>query len=97
MTNFFVRPWEISAVGETIELTLEGQKQIKTLQQLRQDLYTKIVDEAVFIARASEGAISVEWILDQPIAIRKKYVESFDEELKERKKQIEKMKKGRKR
>ena len=47
---------------------------MKTFQQLRQEMYERIVDEAVYIVRASEGAISVEWILSQPIAVRKKYI-----------------------
>lgn len=45
----------------------------------------------MFIARASEGAVSMEWILTQPIAIRKKYVEQFTEELKERQKRMQNM------
>jgi hypothetical protein len=54
-------------------------------------MYNKIIDEAMFIARASEGAVSMEWILTQPIAIRKKYVEQFTEELKERQKRMQNM------
>lgn len=38
----------------------------------------------LFIARASEGAVPVEWTMNQPIFIRKKYVEEFKKELKER-------------
>jgi hypothetical protein len=38
----------------------------------------------MFIARASEGAVTADWIMEQPIFIRKKYVESFTKELKER-------------
>lgn len=68
---------------------------MKTFQQLRQEMYERIVDEAVYIARASEGAISVEWILSQPIAVRKKYIEKFNEELEQRRKAIDKIKKGR--
>jgi hypothetical protein len=49
----------------------------------------------MFIARASEGAVSMEWIMAQPISIRKKYVEQFNEELKERQKKMEKINKGR--
>lgn len=56
----------------------------KTFQEIRQQLYENIVDETLFIARASEGAVSAEWIMEQPIFIRKKYVESFTEELKAR-------------
>lgn len=47
-------------------------------------MYENIIDEALFISRASEGAVSAEWIMNQPIFIRKKYVESFTKELKER-------------
>jgi len=43
-----------------------------------------IIDETLFISRASEGAVSAEWVQDQPIFIRKKYVDSFTKELKER-------------
>ena len=43
----------------------------------------------MFVARASEGAVSLEWIMSQPIFIRKKYAEEFQEELKERKKKFE--------
>lgn len=56
----------------------------KTLQEIRQRLYENIIDETLFISRASEGAVSAEWIMQQPIFIRKKYVESFTKELKER-------------
>ena len=54
------------------------------MHELRQQLYENIVDEALFISRASEGAVSTDWIMQQPIFIRKKYVESFNKELKER-------------
>lgn len=47
-------------------------------------MYERIIDEALFISRASEGAVSAEWLMDQPIFIRKKYVQSFTKELKER-------------
>lgn len=43
----------------------------------------------VFISRASEGALNPEWIMQQPIFIRRKYVEDFDKELQERKQKIE--------
>lgn len=51
-------------------------------------MYENIVDETLFIARASEGAVSAEWIMEQPIMIRKKYVETFTNELKEREKRL---------
>lgn len=73
-------PWTLSGNGETIEV--DGK--IKTFHEVRQIVYENIVDEALFIARASEGSISVEWIMSQPIFIRKKYVEMFNNELKER-------------
>lgn len=57
-------------------------------------MYEQIVDESVFISRASEGAISTDWVMSQPILIRKKYVESFTEELKERKQKMESSKSG---
>ena len=47
-------------------------------------MYENIIDEALFISRASEGAVSAEWIMDQPIFIRKKYVKSFSDEMKKR-------------
>jgi len=70
----------LSENGETIEV--DGK--IKTFHEVRQIVYENIVDEALFIARASEGSISVDWIMTQPIFIRKKYVEMFNKELKER-------------
>ena len=80
MISFFVRPWEIYGNGRTVEV----QGRIKTYQEVRQQLYESIIDEALFVSRASEGAVSAEWLMDQPIFIRKKYVESFTNELKER-------------
>lgn len=62
----------------------------KSFQEIRQSMYDNIVDEAVFVARASEGAISVDWIMQQPVSIRLKYVERFTKELKERKAELEK-------
>ena len=88
MIGFFVRPWEISGNGETIEV--EGKP--KTLQEIRQRLYENIIDETLFISRASEGAVSAEWLMGQPIFIRKKYVESFTKEIKEREKNLKKAK-----
>ena len=63
---------------------IEVQGQKKTQHEVRQQLYEKIIDEAMFIARASEGAVSLQWVMDQPISIRKKYAEEFTKELKER-------------
>lgn len=80
MTATFVSPWLLSGNGELIEV--DGKW--KTFHEIRQTVYENIVDEALFIARASEGSISVEWIMSQPIFIRKKYVDAFNKELKER-------------
>lgn len=57
---------------------------MKSCQELRQRIYENIVDETLFISRASEGAVSAEWLMEQPIFIRKKYIKSFEKELKER-------------
>lgn len=57
---------------------------------MRQQLYEQIIDETLFIARASEGAVSADWVMNQPIFIRKKYVESFNKELKEREQRLNK-------
>lgn len=58
---------------------------MKTQLEIRQKMYESIVDEAVFISRASEGALNTEWLMNQPIFVRKKYVKSFKKELEERK------------
>ena len=44
----------------------------------------------MFISRASEGSVSLDWVMEQPIFIRKKYVESFQKELKERESRLKK-------
>lgn len=63
------------------------------MQEVRQRLYENIVDEALFISRASEGAVSAEWLMGQPIFIRKKYVDSFTTELKERERNLSRSRK----
>lgn len=65
---------------------------MKTLLEIRQQLYENIIDETLFISRASEGAVSAEWLMDQPIFVRKKYVKSFTEELKAREQALNKKK-----
>ena len=64
----------------------------KTFLELREEVYQAIVDEAMFISRASEGAVSLEWLMEQPISIRKKYAQQFQEELKERSERMKKNK-----
>ena len=56
--------------------------------EVRQQAHENIIDETLFIARASEGAVSAEWVMDQPIFVRKKYVEAFQKELKEREQRL---------
>lgn len=55
-----------------------------TYHQVRKQMYENIIDEALFISRASEGSVSAEWLMEQPIFIRKKYAEFFQKEIKER-------------
>lgn len=55
---------------------------------MRQQLYENIIDEVVFISRASEGALSPDWIMNQPIFVRKKYLERLLNEVKEREERI---------
>ena len=107
MIDFFARPWEISGPGKPIDLprsqvdsrremvrvSTETGHEWKTFQEMRQQKYERIVDETLFIARASEGAVSAEWVMEQPIFIRTKYVEQLDKELQERQKQLNKKKK----
>lgn len=57
---------------------------------VRKSQYEAIVDEVVYIARASEGALSAEWIMSQPISVRKKYLEFFIEERKRLEKSVNK-------
>ena len=66
--------------------------EMKSFQELRQQKYERIVDETLYIARASEGAISADWVMNQPIFIRTKYVEQLDKEMQERKKALDKQK-----
>ena len=72
---------------------LEISGELKTPQEIRQRLYENIVDEAMYVARGSEGAVSLEWIMNQPIFIRKKYVEEMKVEIKERNRLLNERKK----
>ena len=69
---------------------------MKYPQEIRQKLYENIVDEAMFIARGAEGSVSLEWIMNQPVFIRKRYLKKMQEEVDERKKLLNdrKSKKG---
>ena len=64
--------------------------EFKTFHDMRHDRYECIIDETLFISRASEGAVSAEWIMEQPIFVREKYVKSFEKELKDRQAEFEK-------
>ena len=64
------------------------QGQLKTYSEIRKTMYENIIDETLFVSRASEGSVSAEWLMEQPIFIRKKYVEVFNKELKEREKML---------
>lgn len=58
---------------------------------MRNEACNNILDEALFIARATEGAVSVDWVMNQPIGVRKKYVKDLSEELKKRQAELAKM------
>ena len=81
----FAQPWAIYEPGRQIEINGKW----KTQLEIRQQMYENIVDETLFIARASEGAVSADWIMEQPVFIRKKYVKSFIKEMEERKASLE--------
>lgn len=72
---------------------IETSDGLKTPQEVRQRLYENIVDEAMYVARGSEGAVSLEWIMEQPVFIRKKYLDQMKDEVAERRKLIENRKK----
>jgi hypothetical protein len=57
---------------------------------MRQQRYERIIEETIYVSRASEGAVSAEWVMEQPIFIRTKYVEELDKELQERQKRLNK-------
>lgn len=61
----------------------------KSPQEVRQRLYENIVDEAMYIARGSEGAVTLDWLMSQPIFIRKRYLEQMKDEVSERKKMLD--------
>ena len=102
MIGSFARPWEISGPGRTIDVPQDQvdpvrelvrvNGEFKTFHQMRQDKYERIIDETLFISRASEGAVSAEWVMEQPIFVREKYVKAFEKELKERQQQLERNK-----
>ena len=84
MNGSFAQPWTIYGDGNSIEVNGVN----KSYMEIRQQMYENIVDETLFISRASEGAVSAEWVMNQPIFVRKKYVEAFQKELKERERRL---------
>ena len=66
---------------------------MKSFREMRQQKYERIVEETTYIARASEGAISADWVMQQPIFVRTKYVEELDKEMKDRQAELNKKKK----
>ena len=48
---------------------MDGQE--KTYLEMRNKACDNILDEAMFISRASEGAVSIDWVMSQPIYVRK--------------------------
>lgn len=62
----------------------------KTQLEIRQKMYENITNECIFISRASEGALTSEWVMEQPIFMRKKLFKSFQKELNERKQRLNK-------
>lgn len=68
---------------------------MRTPLEVRQQMYETIIDETLFISRASEGAVSAEWLMDQPIFIRIKYAKQFKKEIEERRAELDKQKRQR--
>lgn len=69
--------------------------EMKTPQEIRQKLYENIIDEAMYVARGSEGSVSLDWIMEQPVFIRKKYFAQMKDEIKERNRLLESRKQHR--
>lgn len=66
----------------------------KSPQEVRQRLYENIVDEAMYIARGSEGAVTLDWLMNQPVFIRKRYLDQMKDEVNQRKKILDNRKKN---
>lgn len=64
----------------------------KSPQEIRQRLYENVIDEAMYIARVAEGAVSLDWVMNQPIFIRKKYLQEMKDEVAERKRLLDERK-----
>lgn len=87
--RYYVRPWEIYGNGYTVNVNGKD----RTYREIRQQMYENIIDETLFISRASESAVSANWLMTQPVFLRKKYVESFTKELQERERSLKRNRK----
>ncbi len=68
---------------------IEVAGEYKSPHEIRKKLYENIIDEAMYIARGSEGAVDLKWVMSQPVFIRKKYFEQMQDEIKERRKLLD--------
>ena len=68
-------------------IEIQGEK--KTYLEVREKMHDNIIDEVMFISRASDGAVSADWIMSQPISVRKKYVDAFTKELQDRERRLQ--------
>ena len=67
MIDFFDRPWEISGRGRLIDLPItvvnpqmelvKVGDEMKSFHDMRRHKYERIIEETLYIARASEGEI----------------------------------------
>lgn len=48
-----------------------------TPMEARQREYNEIIDTMVYIATASNGSVSMEWLMSQPIRVRLRYYDEF--------------------
>ena len=56
---------------------IEVDGKMTPFRKLRENSYNAITDEMLFVASASNGAISVDWLMDQPIRTRARYFDEF--------------------
>lgn len=71
---------------------IELSGEFKSPHEIRKRLYENIIDEAMYIARGAEGAVSLDWIMNQPVFVRKKYFNEMKDEVAERRRAFEERK-----